>query len=54
MKNVTSTIIMARAIKKISKIAIFFLNYQLALTNWYDKKNYCPYCLEEDFDEYDD
>ena len=26
----------------------------LLLTNWYDKKNYCPYCLEEDFDEYDD
>ena len=24
----------------------------LLLTNWYDKKNYCPYCLDE-FDEYD-
>ena len=26
----------------------------LLLTNWYDKKNYCPYCLEEDFDEFDE
>jgi len=25
----------------------------LVLTNWYDKKNYCPYCLD-DFDEYDE
>ena len=24
------------------------------LTCWYDKKMECPYCLEEDFDEYDD
>jgi len=26
----------------------------LLLTNWHDKKAECPYCLEEDFDEYDD
>ena len=26
----------------------------LVLSNWHDKKAECPYCLEEDFDEYAD
>ena len=29
-------------------------NQYTVLINWYDKNIDCPYCLEEDFDEYDD